>query len=169
MDNILEIKDLKKHYPILGGVFRRKVASVKALDGADLDIARGECLGLVGESGCGKTTTGKAVIKLHEPTGGRIRYYPENGGPDDAVNIAATGPKALKRLGIRGKLQMVFQDPTTSLNPRMLIKNIIAEPIKRQRVLGCSFSSTMGSTLMIAASTMTPASVMRVIAELCHR
>ena len=132
MDNILEIRDLKKHYPILGGVFGRKVAAVKALDGVDLDIVRGECLGLVGESGCGKTTTGKAIIKVHDPTHGRIHYYPKKGGADLAVDIAATGPKTLKRLGIRGKLQMVFQDPTTSLNPRMLIKNIVAEPIKEQ-------------------------------------
>jgi oligopeptide/dipeptide ABC transporter ATP-binding protein len=133
MDKILEIRDLKKHYPIIGGVFRRQVASVKALDGIDLDIFRGECLGLVGESGCGKTTTGKAIIRLHDPTEGRIRYYPENNGAGAPVDITATGPKSLKRLGIRGKMQMIFQDPTTSMNPRMLVKNIIAEPLKEQK------------------------------------
>jgi oligopeptide/dipeptide ABC transporter ATP-binding protein len=136
MNKILELKNLKKHYPILGGVLRHEVATVKALDGIDLDIYRGECLGLVGESGCGKTTTGKAVIRLHDPSSGQVYYHgknPENGAP---VDIVATRKSALKRLGIRSKLQMVFQDPTTSLNPRMLVKNIIAEPIKTQERLG---------------------------------
>jgi oligopeptide/dipeptide ABC transporter ATP-binding protein len=136
MDKILELINLKKHYPILGGVLRHEIATVKALDGIDLDIYRGECLGLVGESGCGKTTTGKAVIRLHDPSSGHVYYHgknPENGAP---VDIAATRKSALKRLGIRSKLQMVFQDPTTSLNPRMLVKNIIAEPIKTQERLG---------------------------------
>lgn len=136
MDKILELKNLQKYYPILGGVLRHEVATVKALDGIDLDIHRGECLGLVGESGCGKTTTGKAVIRLHDPSGGHVYYHGhghENGVP---VDIATTRKSALKRLGIRSKLQMVFQDPTTSLNPRMLVKNIIAEPIKTQFRLG---------------------------------
>ena len=136
MDKILELKNLKKHYPILGGVLRHEVATVKALDGIDLDIYRGECLGLVGESGCGKTTTGKAVIRLHDPSDGHVFYHgksPHNGAP---VDIAATRKSTLKHLGIRSKLQMVFQDPTTSLNPRMLVKNIIAEPIKTQERMG---------------------------------
>jgi len=136
LDKILELKNLKKHYPILGGVLRHEVATVKALDGIDLDIYRGECLGLVGESGCGKTTTGKAVIRLHDPSGGQVYYHgqsPNNGKP---VDLAATRKSTLKRLGIRRKLQMVFQDPTTSLNPRMLVKNIIAEPIKTQQRMG---------------------------------
>ena len=132
MQKILEIKGLKKYYPILGGVLQRKVADVKALDGIDLDIFRGECLGLVGESGCGKTTTGKAIIRLHPPTEGHIRYYAPKKGPDQPADIGTLKNRGIKKLGIRGKLQMVFQDPTTSLNPRMLIKNIIAEPIKAQ-------------------------------------
>jgi oligopeptide/dipeptide ABC transporter ATP-binding protein len=132
MQKILEIKGLKKYYPILGGILQRKVADVKALDGIDLDIFRGECLGLVGESGCGKTTTGKAIIRLHPPTDGHIHYYTQKGGTDQSADIGTLKKSAIKKLGIRGKLQMVFQDPTTSLNPRMLIKNIIAEPIKAQ-------------------------------------
>ena len=132
MQKILEIKGLKKYYPILGGVLQRKVADVKALDGIDLDIFRGECLGLVGESGCGKTTTGKAIIRLHSPTDGHIHYYAQKGGTDQSADIGALKKSVIKKLGIRAKLQMVFQDPTTSLNPRMLIKNIIAEPIKAQ-------------------------------------
>jgi ABC-type oligopeptide transport system ATPase subunit len=135
MQKILEIKDLKKYYPILGGVLQRKVADVKALDGIDLDIFRGECLGLVGESGCGKTTTGKAIIRLHRPTGGHIHYYAPKNGTDQSADIGTIKKSAIKKLGIRGKLQMVFQDPTTSLNPRMLIKNIIAEPLKAQNIL----------------------------------
>jgi len=136
MQHILKIENLKKHYPVLGGVFQRKVADVKALDGIDLDIFRGECLGLVGESGCGKTTTGKAIIRLHDPTGGHIHYYASNNGTDQSADIATLKKSTIKRLGIRGKLQMVFQDPTTSLNPRMLIKNIVAEPIKAQNSMG---------------------------------
>lgn len=139
MQKLFEIKGLKKHYPVTGGVIRRQVASVKALDGVDLDINRGECLGLVGESGCGKTTTGKAIIRLHDPTGGEIWYHPdsrENGSAgEQPVDIATIKPGIMKRLGVRSRLQMVFQDPTTSLNPRMLIKNIIAEPIKEQNHL----------------------------------
>lgn len=134
MQKIIELKNLKKHYPVLGGVFRRQVDAVKALDGVDLDIYRGECLGLVGESGCGKTTTGKAIVRLHKPTDGNIVYYPSEGDTGTGTNIANIPLKSLKQLGIRSKLQMVFQDPTTSLNPRMLIKNIIAEPLKAQRL-----------------------------------
>ena len=136
MEKILELKELRKYYPILGGVLRHEVATVKALDGIDLDIYRGECLGLVGESGCGKTTTGKAIIRLHDPTSGHVYYHGQglkNGHP---IDIAGKRRSLLKSLGIRSKLQMVFQDPTTSLDPRMLVKNIIAEPIKTQQRLG---------------------------------
>lgn len=129
---IIELKGLEKHYPVFGGVLKRQVNSVKALDGIDLDIYRGECLGVVGESGCGKTTTGKAIINLHAPTGGEAIYYPEDGDPMD---LAKMSNRQMKNAGIRSRLQMVFQDPTTSLNPRMLIKHIIAEPIKEQEKL----------------------------------
>jgi oligopeptide/dipeptide ABC transporter ATP-binding protein len=134
MQKIIELKNLKKYYPVLGGVFRRQVDAVKALDGVDLDIFRGECLGLVGESGCGKTTTGKAIVRLHKPTQGKIVYYPSKGNTASGTDIARISIKSLKQMGIRSKLQMVFQDPTTSLNPRMLIKNIIAEPLRAQRL-----------------------------------
>ena len=134
MKKIIELKNLKKHYPVFGGVFRRQVDAVKALDGVDLDIYRGECLGLVGESGCGKTTTGKAIVRLHKPTHGKIVYYPSEGDTTSGIDIAKISLKSLKQLGIRSKLQMVFQDPTTSLNPRMLVKNIVAEPLKAQHL-----------------------------------
>lgn len=132
MDKILSLQNLKKYYPILGGVLRREVSTVKALDGVDLDIYRGECLGVVGESGCGKTTTGKALIRLHDPTAGHIYYHAKGQPGEAAIDIAQTRKSILKSRGIRAKLQMVFQDPTTSLNPRMLVKHIIAEPIKTQ-------------------------------------
>ena len=136
MEKILELKGLKKYYPILGGVLRHEVATVKALDGIDLDIYRGECLGVVGESGCGKTTTGKAIVRLHDPTDGQVNYFGKSSTPEDGIDIARTRKSTLKRLGIRSKLQMVFQDPATSLNPRMLAKNIIAEPITARQRLG---------------------------------
>ena len=138
MQKLLEIKGLKKHFPILGGVFRRKVADVRALDGIDLDIFRGECLGLVGESGCGKTTTGKTIIRLHDPTAGHIYYHSAQNGMNQPADLGTLKKGSIKKSGIRSKLQMVFQDPTTSLNPRMLIKNIIAEPIKAQNIVGSS-------------------------------
>ena len=136
MEKLLSLKNLKKYYPILGGVFRREVSTVRALDGVDLDIYRGECLGVVGESGCGKTTTGKTIIRLHDPTGGHVYYHRKGDPSGQTVDVARTKRSRLKALGIRAKLQMVFQDPTTSLNPRMLVKHIIAEPIKTQERIG---------------------------------
>ena len=124
---ILELVDVKKHYPVLGGVLRREVNSVKALDGVSIAIRRGECLGIVGESGCGKTTTAKAVIRLHDATSGAILFHPK--GQESPVDIAPLSARQLKRMHLRHRLQMVFQDPTTSMNPRMLVKHIIAEPI----------------------------------------
>ncbi len=133
---LLTIRNLQRHYPILGGVLRRQMASVRAVDGIDLEIRRGECLGLVGESGCGKTTAGKCLVRLDDPTGGEIRYHSQNGNGSangNGLDIATLSRGELKRRRVRGRLQMVFQDPTTSLNPRMLIKHIVAEPLKALR------------------------------------
>ncbi|MGD9212637.1 MAG: ABC transporter ATP-binding protein, partial [Desulfobacteraceae bacterium] len=127
METILSIKKLEKHYPIYGGIRHKQVDAVKALDGIDLDILRGECVGLVGESGCGKTTLGKTLVRMHRPTGGSIYYQSANSSK--RIDIASLSHRRLKLGKIRSKLQMVFQDPTTSLDPRMLIKHIISEPI----------------------------------------
>jgi oligopeptide/dipeptide ABC transporter ATP-binding protein len=133
MKKLLELKNLKKHYPILGGVMRREIGAVKALDGIDLNIYRGECLGVVGESGCGKTTAGKAIVRLFKPTGGHVYYYRKGAEAKAPADLAREKKSRMKKLGLRGRLQMVFQDPTTSLDPRMLIKHIVAEPIKTQK------------------------------------
>lgn len=152
-ESILELRQLKKYYPIKGGVFKHHVADVKAVDMVDLSIRKGECLGLVGESGCGKTSLGKTLLRLHPATSGRIYFkQPENviddierklvsGDPKEIaeadrilkqVDITKMSGKDLRR--IRGKIQIVFQDPSNSLNPRMLIRDIISEPLIVQRL-----------------------------------
>ena len=116
---ILEVRDLVKHYPLTQGiVFRRQVGAVKAVDGVSFDLHKGETLGIVGESGCGKSTVAKLVTHLEEPTAGTIRYKGE-----DITRLSGRALKAVRR-----NIQMVFQDPYTSLNPRMTVGDIIGEP-----------------------------------------
>ena len=118
---LLEVRGLRMHFPVTEGVVRRRlVGEVKAVDGIDFDIRRGETMGLVGESGCGKTTTGRCILRLEQPTGGQILY--------DGVDLATLGRKEL--MAIRRRIQVVFQDPYSSLNPRMKVGDIIAEPMK---------------------------------------
>jgi oligopeptide transport system ATP-binding protein len=117
---LLEVKGLRMHFPITEGIVaRRLVGEVKAVDGIDFTIRRGETLGLVGESGCGKTTTGRCILRLEKPTSGEILY--------DGVDIAGLGRKAL--VALRRRIQVIFQDPYSSLNPRMKVGEIIAEPM----------------------------------------
>jgi oligopeptide transport system ATP-binding protein len=118
---LLEVRGLRMHFPVTEGVVRgRTIGEVKAVDGIDFTVRRGETLGLVGESGCGKTTTGRCILRLEKPTGGEILY--------DGVDIARLGRKQL--VALRRRIQVIFQDPYSSLNPRMKVGDIIGEPIR---------------------------------------
>src|ERR1700730_2492584 len=118
---LLEVKGLRKHFPITEGVIvHRMIGEVKAVDGIDFTLRRGETLGLVGESGCAKTTTGRCILLLERPTGGEILY--------DGIDLAKLKHKEL--LALRRRIQVIFQDPYSSLNPRMKVGDIIAEPMK---------------------------------------
>ncbi len=120
-DVILRVEALIKHYPIeRGAIFKRRAGSVKAVDGISFSIAKGETLGLVGESGCGKTTTGRLILRLIDPTSGRIIFKGED--------ITEYGSRKMRP--IRRKMQVVFQDPYSSLNPRMTVGEIIEEPLR---------------------------------------
>jgi len=123
-DNILvEVKNLKKHFPIKSGILSRKKNYLKAVDGVDLKIYKGETIGIVGESGCGKSTTGRLILRLLEPTEGKIFF--------EGKDITSLDKNELK--GMRKDFQMVFQDPYACLNPRLSIKSIIEEPLKTHR------------------------------------
>jgi oligopeptide transport system ATP-binding protein len=118
---LLEVRGLTMHFPISEGIIvSRKIGEVKAVDGVDFSIARGETLGLVGESGCGKTTTGRCILRLERPTEGQILF--------DGQDISRMDRKGLTAM--RRRMQVIFQDPYSSLNPRMKVGDIIAEPIK---------------------------------------
>ncbi len=119
-DEILRVEDLKTHFPIRGGVTRRQVGTVYAVDGVSFTLAAGETLGLVGESGCGKTTTGRTLVKLLEPTHGKV-YFKGN----DITGLSRSQMKSVRR-----EMQFVFQDPYTSLNPRMTVRSIVTEPLQ---------------------------------------
>ena len=115
---ILQAENLVKYYPIKAGVLRRTVGHVKALDGVSFDLHKGETLGIVGESGCGKSTLGRMLMRLEEPTAGKLTF--------DGVDVYAQKGAAMRKL--RRDIQIVFQDPYTSLNPRMTVGDIIGEP-----------------------------------------
>jgi oligopeptide/dipeptide ABC transporter ATP-binding protein len=165
MNALIDIRRLKKHFPITGGVFRRPVGAVKAVDGVSLAIKRGQWLGLVGESGCGKTTLAKTVVRLIKPTSGHIYFdvadvvkaqiealesAGKNSGELTSVlreNDLATFSGTRVRL-FRRRAQLVHQDPFTSLDPRMKIKSIVAEPLKIHRVLSGQAQETAVKELL---------------------
>ncbi|WP_149587031.1 ABC transporter ATP-binding protein [Tabrizicola flagellatus] len=116
---LVQVRDLKMHFPIYAGIFRRHVGDVKAVDGVSFQILPGQTLGLVGESGCGKSTVGRAMLRLYEPTAGQVII--------DGDDVASLPPEALRKK--RPTMQMVFQDPQASLNPRMTLAEIVSEPL----------------------------------------
>ncbi len=122
--SILDVVGLSKHYPIHAGFLRKEVGRVRAADDVNFSIARGETLALVGESGCGKTTVARCILRAQAPTAGSILFSPEEG---QSIDLAPLSRRALRPL--RRHIQLIFQDPYASLNPRMMVGDIIAEPL----------------------------------------
>jgi len=127
-DILVDVKDLKMYFPVTRGILRRKVADVKAVDGISFKIRRGETLGLVGESGCGKTTTGRCVLRLHRPTEGQILF--------EGQDISRWPENKIRPL--RRKMSLIFQDPYGSLNPRQSAGSIVGEPLKIHHLINHS-------------------------------
>src|SRR5262245_24765130 len=122
--NLVEVENLKVYFPIRAGVFKTVQGTVKAVDDITFEVRRGETLGLVGESGCGKSTTGRALIRLREPTHGTVKF--------DGVELTSLKSGPLRRL--RRRMQIIFQDPYGSLDPRMTVGSIISEPLETHRL-----------------------------------
>jgi len=131
INRLLEVKNLKKYFPVRKGIFQRTVGQIKAVDDVNLYIKTGETVGLVGESGCGKTTAGRSILRLIEPTAGKILFRSKKlagiGQPEKEIDIASASQNQLKSL--REEIQIIFQDPYSSLNPRMKVASIIGEPL----------------------------------------
>ena len=124
-DVILDVRDLKMYFPITKGILRRVVGHVKAVDGVSFAVRKGETLALVGESGCGKTTTGRCLLRVYEPTAGEVAYRREDGRRVDLTRLTTRELKPYRR-----EIRMVFQDPQSSLNPRMPVLEVVGEPLK---------------------------------------
>ncbi len=123
-DIILKVKDLKMHFPLRQGMLQRQVGAIKAVDGISFELREQEVMGLVGESGCGKTTVGRALLRLYDPTDGEVLFHKRDG---DWVDVAKLNRKEMKNL--RKEMRMIFQDPFSSLNPRLTVRDLIAEPL----------------------------------------
>ena len=124
MDTVLDVRNLEKHFPVRGGLLRRVVAQVKAVDGVSFSLGTGQTLGLVGESGCGKSTLGRAILHLHKPTGGQVIL--------EGTDLTTAGPQKL--LEMRREMQIIFQDPFASLSPRRTVAQTIREPLDVHRI-----------------------------------
>ena len=123
-DILLQVDDLMMHFPIYRGVFQRQVGAVRAVDGVSFGVKRGETLGLVGESGCGKSTTGRTILQLYKPTAGNVHFEGK-----DLVKLKGEEMRQMRR-----KMQMIFQDPYASLNPRMTVGQLVGEPLQVHNV-----------------------------------
>jgi oligopeptide transport system ATP-binding protein len=123
-DTLLKVVDLKMHFPIYRGVFQRQVGAVHAVDGVSFDVKRGETLGLVGESGCGKSTTGRTILQLYQATAGEVYF--------EGTNLISLKREEMRWM--RRQMQMIFQDPYASLNPRMTVAEIVGEPLSVHNV-----------------------------------
>ncbi len=123
--NLVEVENLKVHFPITAGIFQREIGRVRAVDDISFEIRKGETFGLVGESGCGKSTTGRAVIRLRNPTDGTVRF--------EGTDLMTLTRNELR--GMRRRMQIIFQDPYSSLNPRMTVGSIISEPIETHNLV----------------------------------
>jgi peptide/nickel transport system ATP-binding protein len=128
-NKLLEVKDLKMHFPIKAGFLQRQVGAVKAVDGVDFTVYPGETLALVGESGCGKTTIGRCLMRAYEPTGGEVIYTDRDG---NSVDLTTLSDKELKQYW--RELRMIFQDPHSSLNPRMTVMDIVGDPMRIHKI-----------------------------------
>lgn len=131
MDNkdnvVLQVEGLKKYFPVTKGIMKKQVGTVKAVDNVSFSIRKGETLGMVGESGCGKSTIGKTILRAIDPTEGKILFNLDGGGLEDVSSMSAA---KLKQSGFRKATQMIFQDPNSSLDPRMTVLEIISEPLR---------------------------------------
>jgi len=136
---LLEVRDLVRQFPVRAGLFRRATGVVQAVSGVSFSLRRGETLGIVGESGCGKSTTGRAVLRLIEPTSGSVRF--------DGIDVTAADRRELRRL--RARIQIVFQDPYASLDPRMTAAAIVAEPMRIHRIYGAGGTARVAELLSL--------------------
>ncbi len=135
---LLQVTDLVKHFPLGGGVLARPHAWVQAVNGVSFTVGRGESFGLVGESGCGKTTVGRMVLRLIEPTDGRIEF--------DGLDILRMSHREFT--GMRRRMQIIFQDPYSSLDPRMTVEQIVSEPLRVDRRIGRRERSDIAAGLL---------------------
>ena len=140
---LLEVKDLKMHFPIQKGLLRRTVGHIRAVDGVNFAIKTGETLSIVGESGCGKTTMGRCILRVYDPTDGEILYRREDGQTVDLVKLGGQDLKPYRR-----EIRMIFQDPYSSLNPRMNVLNIVGEPLRvNEGIQGSELEDRVASLL----------------------